>query len=249
MALARLALKHVQRRVLSSFPSAAAVVSSSSERITGGKEVMFKTTARGFSDDTTGSSEKGRDEKSGEGGEREVAVAEGGGKKSKLFSRSKQHRRGSSLWKRNRGPDFVPSFFELFPMGLGNAVMQATENLNRLLENWAPSRLIGRLKEKDECYKLRYEVPGVAKEELKITVEDGVLRIKGEHKETSEEEGFDDDEGWSSSLSYGFYDATLVLPEDAKVDGIKAEMKDGVLYITIPRTVKDKKDVKEVQIH
>lgn len=124
-------------------------------------------------------------------------------------------------------------------------MVQATENINKLLENFSPSRLIGRFKEHDECYKLRYLMPGLGKEDVKITVEDGVLRIRGEHKEVDEEES--DDELFSA-VRYGYYDFTDILPEDAKPDEIKAEMKDGVLTIIIPRTETPKKDVKEVQI-
>lgn len=126
--------------------------------------------------------------------------------------------------------------------------MQATENINGLFENLnvSPWSLSGRVKEQDECYKLRYEVPGLAKEDVRITVEDGVLTIKGQHKEEKEEEG--DDEFWSAR-SYGYYNTSLVLPEDAKPDEIKAELKDGILTITVPRTEKPKKETKEVQIH
>lgn len=126
--------------------------------------------------------------------------------------------------------------------------MQATENINRLFEslNVSPWTLSGRVKEHDECYKLRYEMPGLAKEDVKISVEDGVLTIKGEHKEEKEEES---DDEFLSSRSYGYYNTSLVLPEDAKPDGIKAQLKDGVLAITIPRTEKPHKETKEVQIH
>jgi HSP20 family protein len=127
--------------------------------------------------------------------------------------------------------------------------VQATDNINKLFQNLhipAPSNLIGRVKEKDECYKLRYEVPGVSKEDLKIAIDDGVLTIKGELKE-EEEEG-SDGEHWSMR-SYGCYNTSIMLPDDAKADEIKAELKDGVLYITIPRTEKPKKDVKEIDIH
>lgn len=86
-------------------------------------------------------------------------------------------------------------------------------------------------------------MPGIAKEDVKITIDDGMLTIKGEHKEEKEEG--DDDEYWSSS-SYGYYNTSLVLPDDAKGDEIKAELKDGVLTVTIPRTEKPKKDVKQV---
>lgn len=134
---------------------------------------------------------------------------------------------------------------ELFPSGLGNALVQATENINRLMENLTPSHLIGRAKEHDDSYKLRYHMPGLAKDDVKITVEDGVLNIKGEHKE-EEEEG-SDDEFWSAA-SYGYYNTSVALPEDAKVDEIMAEMKDGVLNIVIPKNEKANKDVKQVQV-
>lgn len=137
---------------------------------------------------------------------------------------------------------------EFFPSGLGNAFMQATENINRLFENlnFTPSQLMGRVKEQDDCYKLRYDVPGLGKDDVKITIHDGVLTIKGEHKE--EEEESSDDEHWSAR-SYGYYNTSLALPDDAKADEIKAELKNGVLNIVIPRTEKPKQDVKEVRIH
>lgn len=136
---------------------------------------------------------------------------------------------------------------DVLPFGLGNALIQASENINRLFENLnvSPSQLMGRYKKDDKSYKIKYDVPGLGKEDVKITVEDGILRIKGEHKEEQEEGS--DDEFWSST-SYGYYDNSIVLPEDAKVDEIKAEMKDGVLTLTIPRTERPNKDVKEIQV-
>lgn len=123
--------------------------------------------------------------------------------------------------------------------------MQATGNINKLFEslNITPLSLSGRVKEQDECYKLRFDMPGLSKEEVKIKVHEGVLTVEGEHKDEAGEET--DDEFWS----YGYYNTSFVLPDDAKVDDIKAKLKDGVLWITIPRTEKPKQDVKEVNVH
>ncbi|KAG6413304.1 hypothetical protein SASPL_126013 [Salvia splendens] len=134
---------------------------------------------------------------------------------------------------------------DMFPSGVGNALVQATGNINRLLENIASPQMLGRAKEHDDSYRLRYQMPGVGKDEVKITVEDGVLSIRGEHKDQEEHDS--DDESWSSS-SYGYYNTSLLLPEDAKLDEIKAEMKDGVLNIVIPKAQKAHKDVKEVEV-
>ncbi|XVF26583.1 hypothetical protein REPUB_Repub14bG0030200 [Reevesia pubescens] len=243
MALACLAMRNLQQRVSSSpFSSSFLGYNLGDKSTVGGvqrqrwNDVILKR----FMATTTDN--KVSDEKNE--GKKEVSVSEGE-KKFKLFSRRKNKR---SLWNwRNKQHDYAPPIYEFFPSGIGNALLQATENINRLFDNLnlAPSQLMGRVKEQDDCYKLRYDVPGLTKEDVKIIIDDGVLTIKGEHKE--EEEGSDDEQWFARS--YGYYNTSLVLPDDAKVDEIKAELKDGVLSIIIPRTEQPKKDVKEVQIH
>ncbi|KAF7124363.1 hypothetical protein RHSIM_Rhsim12G0191900 [Rhododendron simsii] len=107
--------------------------------------------------------------------------------------------------------------------GLGNALMQASKNVNKLLEKLPPSELIGRVNEQDDRYELRYEVPPrMFKDDMKVEIDyDCILTLKAEH-EMGEEEG-------PCSVR-------LVLPEDAQVDEIKAQMENGVLLITIPRS-------------
>uniref|UniRef100_A0A1J3EEV7 26.5 kDa heat shock protein, mitochondrial n=2 Tax=Noccaea caerulescens TaxID=107243 RepID=A0A1J3EEV7_NOCCA len=137
-----------------------------------------------------------------------------------------------------------------FPPSLGNALMQATQNLNRIFDNFniTPSQLMGQVKEQDDCYKLRYEVPGLTRDDVKITVDNGMLMIKGEHKSEEEEGSPEEDEFWSSKR-YGYYNTSLSLPDDAKVEEIKAELKNGVLNVVIPRTEKPKKkDVQEISV-
>ncbi|XWS19090.1 hypothetical protein CRYUN_Cryun32bG0101400 [Craigia yunnanensis] len=235
MALARFALRNLQQRVsCSSF-----LGHNLGERSVGGVQ-MQRWNDEILKRFMTPVTDKVSDEKK-EG--KKVSVSEGE-KKFRLFPRRKNKR---SIWNwRNNQHYYAPSLYEFFPSGLGNALLQATENINRLFDNLnlTPSQLMGQVKEQDDCYKLRYDVPGLTKEDVKITIDDEVLTIKGEHKE---EEG-SDDEHWFAR-SYGYYNTSLVLPDDAKVDEIKAELKDGVLSIIIPRTKQPKKDVKEVQIH
>lgn len=104
---------------------------------------------------------------------------------------------------------------------------------------------MGRVKEHDNLYKLQFEMPGVTKDEVKITVEDGFLVIRAEHKE-EEEEG-SDDERWSAR-SFGYYDTSLFLPSDAKIGEIKAELNNGVLTVLIPRAEQKAKDVTEIKV-
>ncbi|RLM79059.1 hypothetical protein C2845_PM12G06010 [Panicum miliaceum] len=105
------------------------------------------------------------------------------------------------------------------------------ETLSRPLERLAPSRLLsGKVREDEARYRLRFEVPGLGKEDVRVAVEDGVLVIEGEKREHGEDG--DDGEWWSASG----YHASLLLPDDARAEGITAEVKDGVLYVTVPRT-------------
>ncbi|KAM0933296.1 putative small heat shock protein HSP20 [Dioscorea sansibarensis] len=156
--------------------------------------------------------------------------------------------RRSLLW--SNPWDLVP-FSRSHGGGFGNVLEHMSGSLNRLCQNLVPSCILGRLKEDDKRYKLQYEVPGFSKEDLKITVDKGFLTISGEHKEEEgDESDHDDDEedgSWHGSR-YRFYHTSLMLPADAKVDDIKAELKHGVLRITIPRSEDSKSDAKMVHI-
>jgi HSP20 family protein len=127
--------------------------------------------------------------------------------------------------------------------GLGSALSQVAETLGRPLERLAPSRLLsGKVREDEARYRLRFEVPGLGKGDVRVAVEDGVLVIEGEKREHGEEG--DGGEWWSTSG----YHASLLLPDDARAEGITAEVKDGVLYVTVPRTGERKRNVTEVKV-
>ncbi|XP_021736708.1 26.5 kDa heat shock protein, mitochondrial-like [Chenopodium quinoa] len=189
---------------------------------------------------------------------KEVTVqSDEGGRSRNIGSRWKSllprpFRKPASLWRRrDRARDTHPLENFTNP-SLGNALLEAAENMNRLFENVIPTHMMmtpptqfmGKFKETDESYKLRYDMPGLSKDDLKVTVDDGVLKIRGERKVEEEDES--DDEYF---MSYGYYNTSLVLPDDAKQDDIKAELKDGVLTITIPKTESHGKDVKEIEVN
>lgn len=94
------------------------------------------------------------------------------------------------------------------------------------------------VKEDNEALKLRMDMPGIDKEKVKISVEQNILIIRGE------EEG--DEEGGEGRR----YSSRIELPQNVyKVDEIKAELKNGVLKVRVPKVKEEeRKDVLQVQI-
>lgn len=102
----------------------------------------------------------------------------------------------------------------------------------REVGNWQPAVDI---KEEENRFLIRADVPGVAAADLEITMDDGALCIHGHRETTTEEER----EGWhrTERLSGQFY-RRFSLPEAADAESIEADYKDGVLEISIPKQVK-----------
>ncbi|KAG0483298.1 hypothetical protein HPP92_011382 [Vanilla planifolia] len=78
-------------------------------------------------------------------------------------------------------------------------------------------------------YKMRFDMPGMTKSDVKVWVEEGVLVIKAEKQQQQEAE-----EEWPAR-GFGRYSSRISLPEKAVVEKIQAEVRDGVLYVTIPK--------------
>ncbi|KAJ9169410.1 hypothetical protein P3X46_017612 [Hevea brasiliensis] len=96
------------------------------------------------------------------------------------------------------------------------------------------------IKEGESEYKMRFDMPGMTKEDVKVWIEEKILVVKAEKvpkkkvngENNGEEE--EEEEEWSGK-SYGKYGSRIALPENIAFEKIKAEVKDGVLYITIPK--------------
>ena len=96
--------------------------------------------------------------------------------------------------------------------------------------NWMPTANIS---ETDKEYLIKAELPEVKKEDVKITLENGVITISGERKREKEEK--DANEIRVESF-YGTFSRSFSLPDNVDEKGIRAESKDGVLKVHIPKT-------------
>jgi HSP20 family protein len=84
----------------------------------------------------------------------------------------------------------------------------------------------------DKVYRIAVELPGVKEKDIDITVDDGLVTIKGEKKESREEKG----ETWYfSERQYGSFSRSFRLPAEADPDKIEADLKDGVLTLSVAK--------------
>lgn len=153
----------------------------------------------------------------------------------------------------SRRRDSFPSFFsDVFdPFSPPRNVRQLLNMMDQLMDiPFAESRGFGPaaasrrregwdVKEDENAVCIKMDMPGVDKGNVKITVEDDTLAIKGEAEKESEDEE-----------SRRRYSSRLALPPKLyKLDEIKAEMKNGVLKVIVPKVKEDeRKDVLEVKV-
>jgi HSP20 family protein len=80
---------------------------------------------------------------------------------------------------------------------------------------------------------IKAEIPGLSKEDVKISMQDNMLTLTGEKKQEKEEK---EANYHRVERSYGAFSRSFALPTSVKSDKIKATYKDGVLFITLPKT-------------
>ncbi|KAG9439151.1 hypothetical protein H6P81_019316 [Aristolochia fimbriata] len=101
-------------------------------------------------------------------------------------------------------------------------------------------------KETPEAHVFKADLPGLKKEEVKVEVEDGkVLQISGERNREAEEKN---DKWHRVERSSGKFMRRFRLPENAKVDQVKAAMENGVLTVTVPKEETPKPEAKAIEI-
>ncbi|XP_021894619.1 17.6 kDa class I heat shock protein 2-like [Carica papaya] len=101
-------------------------------------------------------------------------------------------------------------------------------------------------KETPEAHVFKADLPGMKKEEVKVEVEDNrVLKISGERHVEEEEKK----ETWHRvERSSGKFSRWFRLPENVKMEEVKASMENGVLTVTVPKAEVKKPDVKAIEI-
>lgn len=88
------------------------------------------------------------------------------------------------------------------------------------------------IKDNEKHLTLNIEVPGIKKEDLKITLQDNVLTVKGEKKKVNEEK---EDNFFRSERVYGTFERSFTLPTEVDSENVDAKVIDGVLEIKLEK--------------
>jgi HSP20 family protein len=116
------------------------------------------------------------------------------------------------------------------------------EEEERAISTWRP---VVDISETDDEYIVRAEIPGVSKDDIKVTIRDNMLTISGEKKQEKETKN---ENFHRVERVYGSFTRTFTLPGAVKVDKVEATFKDGVLTIKLPKVEEAKSKEIEVKV-
>ena len=98
------------------------------------------------------------------------------------------------------------------------------------LSGWTP--VLDLYEDKDNLF-VKMDLPGMKREEIDVSLHEGSLSISGERKS---EQKHEEAEVYRAERFFGRFQGTVTLPTPVAADKVKAEYKDGILAITLPKT-------------
>ena len=98
------------------------------------------------------------------------------------------------------------------------------------------------IKETEEAFELSIFVPGYTKDQINIELDEFILRVSAELEDENEQTE------WRKEYGTGSFNRSFRLPKSVDVDAIKAEQKDGILRIEIPKKKEEVKHKKLIEI-
>ena len=132
---------------------------------------------------------------------------------------------------------FNPFFLAGFPNRMGSGEIHSLT-----VADWSPEVDIS---EDDRGYLIKADLPEMKKDDVRVTVEDGILSVFGERKSVKEDQKR---KFHRIERSFGNFRRSFTLPEDADSTKVTAEFLDGVLKVHLPTTTKARSKALEVKV-
>ena len=128
----------------------------------------------------------------------------------------------------------MPSLFGRWPRAFDTNGKQALE--------WSPSVDIS---ETDGEFLIRADLPAVKKEDIRVTVDDGMLTISGERHQQTEDKR---EKTHRIETVYGKFSRSFSLPDNVDAENIRAESKDGVITVHVAKIKATPKKPTEIKV-
>ena len=131
--------------------------------------------------------------------------------------------------------------FSRYNRSIGSRLLPS-EGGQEVAAQWRP---LANISETDREYLIKAELPEVNKEDVDVAENDGVITIKGErHFEKSSE----DEKQHRIESFYGSFSRSFSLPADVDESGIRAETKNGLLKVHLPKTAVQRPKSIEIKV-
>ncbi|MBI3373644.1 MAG: Hsp20/alpha crystallin family protein [Betaproteobacteria bacterium] len=137
----------------------------------------------------------------------------------------------------------IEDMFDRYTRAMGSIGWPSTRGQELIATGeWTPRVDIS---ETDKEFVIKAEIPEVKKEDVKVSVDNGVVTIQGERKQEKEEKG---KKFHRVERYYGNFVRSFTLPDNIDEANIKASFKDGMLNLQIPKTAESKPKSIEVRV-
>jgi len=114
--------------------------------------------------------------------------------------------------------------------------------MEKTFKTWRPAV---EMSEWEGTYTIKAELPGIAKDNIDIDLREDSITIKAENKSVTEEKN---ENLYKSELKYGKFLRTLSFPSKVNTNDVKAEFKDGILIIEVPKSKEETEKHTKVEI-
>lgn len=140
---------------------------------------------------------------------------------------------------------FENFFQDASPGGLGTGLGFGLSSPNFFDKHWDPLTPKVDVSESDGKLMVAVELPGLSEEDFDVSIQGSVLSIRGEKKQESE----DSEKGWYRvERHFGSFERTVPLPYEVNQEEVKAEFKNGVLKIWLPKQTEKPETAKRIAV-
>lgn len=130
----------------------------------------------------------------------------------------------------------------LFDEMMGRGVRRSLEDSSSLRGSWVPAIDV---REKGDAIEISADLPGLKPEDVEVTVDNGLLSIRGERRLDEAKEG----ESWHRvERAYGVFERTFSLPSSVDATKIEARFKNGEMRLLLPKREESKPRSVQVKV-